>query len=70
MSREYTTVQGDMWDSVAFSQCGGVECMGQLMWLNRQHLGYYIFPAGVALALPEPGPEGPGGLPPWRQVAG
>jgi phage tail protein X len=66
----YTTVQGDMWDSIAFAQLGDVAHMDKLMNLNQQYRNYYIFPAGVTLALPEIEPRRPDPLPPWKQVAG
>ena len=65
----YTTKQGDMWDLIAYTQLGGVEHTGRLIDLNRRHLGFYIFPAGIELILPETGPEVPGGLPPWKRVS-
>ena len=66
-AKKYTTAQGDMWDSIAHSQLGDAAHMGRLMWANRQFLGHYIFPAGIALALPEIKPGTPGALPPWKR---
>ena len=54
MSNTYTTIQGDMWDSIAFSQLGSEAYTDRLMNLNPQHLGYYTFPAGIVLKLPDP----------------
>ncbi len=54
MSRTYTTAQGDMWDSIAYSQLGSTNYTDRLMNLNRQYREYYTFPAGIALILPEP----------------
>jgi len=70
MSKTYTTVQGDMWDSIAYSQLGDVAHTGKLMNLNTAYLGYYIFPAGIPLELPDVSAEIPGSLPPWKKVAG
>lgn len=50
----YTTVQGDMWDSIAYKIFGNVAATDQLMALNQQYLHTYIFPAGVVLTLPKP----------------
>jgi phage tail protein X len=66
--KTYATVQGDMWDSIAHVQLGDVLYTDKLMNMNRQHLGYYIFPAGVALALPEIDTEISDAAPPWKQV--
>lgn len=68
MSRTYTTVQGDMWDSIAFSQFGNEAYTDKLMNLNQQYRNYYTFPAGIVLVLPEETPEIIDTLPPWKQV--
>lgn len=70
MSKTYTTIQGDMWDSIAFSQLGSVSYTDKLMNLNPQHLSYYTFPAGIVLKLPDPAEDVGDALPPWKQVAG
>jgi len=66
MSRTYITVQGDMWDSVAHLQLGGVAYTDKLMGANRHLLGYFVFPAGVALSLPDVGPDIADSSPPWK----
>ena len=80
MSKTYTTIQGDMWDSIshqvygdvkfAFSQLGSEAYTDRLMNLNPQHLGYYTFPAGIVLKLPDPAEDVGDALPPWKQVVG
>lgn len=71
MEKTYTTIQGDMWDSVAYKALGSVQYTGLLMMCNRQYLGLYTFPAGVVLQLPEVGAgAASGGLPPWKAAAG
>lgn len=70
MSKTYTTVQGDMWDSIAFSQLGSVSYTDKLMNLNRRYLGYYTFPAGIALTLPDTTSAEIDTLPPWKQAIG
>ena len=69
MSKTYTTIQGDMWDSIAFKQLGDAAYTDKLMNLNQQYLGYYTFPAGIVLTLPEPTDSTIGTLPPWKQVS-
>ena len=44
MSKTYTTVQGDRWDSVAYKQLGSCAYAPNLMAANPQHLGYFVFP--------------------------
>ena len=70
MSRAYITAQGDMWDSISHSQLGDAAHTDKLLSLNRHLLDYYIFPAGIAIQLPEAGADAPDVLPPWKQVAG
>lgn len=69
MNRTYKTVQGDMWDSISFTQLGSVSHTDKLMNSNRQYREYYIFPAGIVLTLPEITPDTADNLPPWKQVA-
>lgn len=64
----YTTRQGDMWDSIAYAQLGSVFYTDKLMALNPQYLGYFTFPAGIVLTLPEPVAEVSNTLPPWKKV--
>ena len=68
--RRYTTIQGDMWDSIAYNELGSDTYAGKLMEANRQYYDYYLFPAGVELILPDINPELPSILPPWKQVQG
>ena len=41
MSKTYTAVQGDMWDSIAYSKMGSVAYTDKLMRANQEHAGYY-----------------------------
>lgn len=73
MSKTYTTVQGDMWDSVAYCQLGSVSYTDLLMRRNLQYHDIYIFPAGIVLELPEVNTVtdiATDTLPPWKQVTG
>jgi len=62
----HITAQGDMWDLVAHMRLGSALHMGRLMACNRKLLGYYVFPAGIELVLPEIAPEPPSAMPPWK----
>ena len=63
----YTTVQGDMWDGIAHKTLGSVALTDRLMWANRRYLGFYIFPAGIVLAVPEGERKSSAeGMPPWK----
>lgn len=70
MPKTYTTIQGDMWDSIAYSQLGDVAYTDKLMNLNPQYREYYTFPAGIVLILPDAAEQPSDALPPWKQVAG
>ena len=67
MSRTYRTIQGDMWDSIAYKTLGSTAYTGELMTKNRAYLDHYIFPAGIILVLPEPKPVVSDALPPWKR---
>ena len=67
--KTYTTVQGDMWDSIAFTQLGSTAYTDRLMNLNRQYRMYYTLPAGITLVLPEPEKKILTTLPPWKRGA-
>lgn len=65
----YTTVQGDMWDRIAYNLMGTVNATTLLLQANPDYIEYVIFPAGIVLNVPafdvEVAPE----LPPWRSEA-
>ena len=64
----YTTIQGDMWDSIAYKQLGDTAHTDDLMNANQQYREYYIFPAGIILELPQITEPQSSTLPPWKQV--
>ena len=65
----YTTVSGDMWDSISFKVYGSTDYTGKLMAYNSDYLENYIFPAGIELRVPEieMQDETLSMLPPWRR---
>lgn len=67
--RTYTTVQGDLWDTIAYRQLGSTGHTDKLMNANLQYLDVYVFPAGVVLNLPEitENSTGSTNLPPWKR---
>ncbi len=67
--KTYTTVQGDMWDRIAYKTLGSVHYTDKLMMANQRYLSFYTFPAGIVLTLPEVVNESSmEGLPPWKRV--
>lgn len=67
--KTYVTVQGDMWDSIAFQQMGNEKYVTDLLSANPEHLQTFIFPAGVTLQIPDVSEDEPSSLPPWRRKA-
>ena len=63
MSRIYITVQGDMWDSIAYSQLGSTAHTDSLIAAN---------PAGIQLILPDLDDvrQASSTLPPWKEALG
>lgn len=70
MNETYTTVQGDMWDGIAYKALGDENQVSRLMELNGDYLDYYTFPAGIVLQLPKEAVSVSADLPPWKGVPG
>ena len=68
MAGTYTTVQGDMWDSIAYAQLGDTAYTNQLIAANLRYREYYTFPAGIVLVLPDIPENTSNTLPPWKQA--
>lgn len=65
-NRMYTTVQGDMWDHIAWKFYGDEKYIGVLFSGNPGLLGISVFSAGTKVYIPEL-PEEPGeDVPEWR----
>ena len=69
MPRTYVTIQGDMWDSVAFKTGLTESHTHTLMDANLEYIKYYIFPANIRLVIPDIPQPSPAGLPPWKRGA-
>lgn len=68
MSKIYTTIQGDMWDSIA-KRCYGDEAgMNVLMAANPEYISTVVFSAGVTLIVPDYTKPAVSALPPWRRT--
>ncbi|MCC8080176.1 MAG: tail protein X [Oscillospiraceae bacterium] len=66
----YTTVQGDMWDAIAYKKLGSTDYTDALMNANPESIGYISIHAGVTLTLPEIEEQSVSSLPPWKQASG
>lgn len=64
--RTYTTIQGDMWDSISYKMYGSERYVGVLMKSNPHLLDIFIFSSGTALSIPEVRTEEKSDKPAWR----
>ena len=71
---EYTTVQGDTFELIAWRELGDSTRMDEIIRLNRAHMETATFSAGEVLTLPDreedAGDAKPTGTPPWRRGSG
>lgn len=67
MLKTYTTVQGDMWDSIAYKCYGDENGINVLMAGNENYVDTVVFPAGIGLTVPEYIKPVTNTLPPWRR---
>ncbi len=64
--KTYTTVQGDMWDSISYKIYGSERYMGLLMQANLKLLDIFIFSSGTVLDVPELSRNTEDAAPEWR----
>lgn len=50
---KYRSVQGDMWDSIAYKVYGDETKMNILIETNTKYKNIQVFPAGIELNIPE-----------------
>lgn len=62
----YTTIQGDMWDSISYKAYGSEKYMGLLMQKNMELLDTFIFGSGTVINVPELEAETETDIPAWR----
>ena len=67
MARTYTTIQGDMWDLIAFKVYGKEAYISKLLEANEDLREITVFPSGVEIVCPEADAETSSILPPWRR---
>lgn len=65
--RKYTTVQGDMWDQIAFTTLGSEKYMTELMAANMRYKDVCVFSGGITLNIPDIARPKTANLPPWRR---
>ena len=64
---KYTTIAGDMWDGIAYKTMGDESYTDKLMKENQQLRHLVVFPAGIALSIPDIESEVSAQLPPWKR---
>ena len=62
----YVTIQGDVWDMIAYKVYGDTDLTYLLLDANSEHVKTAVFDAGVVLIVPEAPEETTSDLPPWR----
>ena len=66
--RNYTTIQGDTFDYIAYQLMndkeGGVT---RLISGNSEYAEYAVFPAGIVLNIPDNVTISTNNIPPWRR---
>lgn len=67
MPKTYTTIQGDMWDTVAYKIYSNEKLMAELIEANPAHRNTIIFSGGVSLTVPDVEVKLPSSLPPWKR---
>ncbi|MCI5708582.1 tail protein X [Veillonella caviae] len=63
----YTTVQGDMWDSIAFRVYGDERYINVLLNANPEYAHMIVLTGGIVIRCPEISVEATQILPPWRR---
>ncbi len=67
MATTYTTIQGDMWDSISKTLYGTEKQMHQLIAANPDHRETIFFSAGIELNVPSLDTATINeALPPWK----
>lgn len=67
MLNTYTTIQGDMWDTIAYKVYGSEVGMNALLEANQEYADVVVFPANIVVQVPEYTAPETSNLPPWRR---
>ena len=69
--KTYTTVQGDMFDSVSKKMLGSEAYTDRLIRANLKYRDIHVFSAGIELDIPDINKtKQSDNLPPWKKVSG
>ena len=53
MPQTYTTIQGDVWDLIAYKLYGDEKYMKNLIEANWKHIDIVVFSSGTVLNVPD-----------------
>lgn len=53
MAKNYTTIQGDTWDKIAYEMLGSEYLLPLLLDSNKQYRDIVVFPGGLSLIVPD-----------------
>ncbi len=65
--KTYITIQGDMWDLIAYKVYRKEAYISKLLEANEDLKEIAVFPSGVEIICPETDAETSSILPPWRR---
>lgn len=63
----YTTIQGDVWDLIAYKLYGDEKYMKNLIEANWQYIDVVVFSSGIVLNVPDIQDEEIEDMPFWRE---
>lgn len=63
--KTYLTIEGDMWDHIAYKTLGDERETSRLLEINLELSKIAIFPINVAIKIPELEEIENGEIPPW-----
>lgn len=66
----YKTKSGDTWDTIAKTIYDNEYFAGDLMAVNPEHIGTFIFSEGIEITAYDAVDETDGSMPPWKFEAG
>lgn len=67
MLKKYTTVSGDMWDTIAYKTLGNENYTDKIIKNNLLYKDIMIFPAGIKINIPDVEEKISHLLPPWKR---
>jgi hypothetical protein len=63
--KEYKTIQGDTWDSIAYKTLGSEYLLPLLLKENQKYRKTFVFASNITIKIPEIKEENTVEMPPW-----